>query len=207
MKFNVQTTHTLANGAKAVFTTMHIEAETEMGAMGDAQIDILQRHNDILSQADKETRAKWETEACCTIPITHDEAIKQIGKSLWSDSDLYQSVMVVAGDYPRRRNVWLDDEPTVAWRAAMFTREEGWENVRWPEDVIALLKTGTVAAVSLDHDLGDKLLAEQEGRKERTGVRRYRVDRRTGAPARVQAAASYGSQPERPRPRPHSACD
>lgn len=27
--------------------------------------------------------------------------------------------------------------------------------VRWPEDVIALLKTGMVTDLSLDHDLGD----------------------------------------------------
>lgn len=32
---------------------------------------------------------------------------------------------------------------------------EGWMLVRWPEDVIALLETGDVDAVSLDHDLGD----------------------------------------------------
>lgn len=42
--------------------------------------------------------------------------------------------------------VWLDDErPT----------PEGWVTTRWPEEVIELLKTGNVAEVSLDHDLGD----------------------------------------------------
>lgn len=32
---------------------------------------------------------------------------------------------------------------------------DGWALVRWPEEVIELLKTGTVDEVSLDHDLGD----------------------------------------------------
>ena len=42
--------------------------------------------------------------------------------------------------------VYLDDErPT----------PPGWTHARWPEDVIALLETGNVAEVSLDHDLGD----------------------------------------------------
>lgn len=31
---------------------------------------------------------------------------------------------------------------------------EGWTGCRWPEEVIALLKTGKVQALSLDHDLG-----------------------------------------------------
>jgi hypothetical protein len=42
--------------------------------------------------------------------------------------------------------VFLDDE-----RAA----PEGWMLVRWPEEAIALLETGEVDALSLDHDLGD----------------------------------------------------
>jgi hypothetical protein len=42
--------------------------------------------------------------------------------------------------------VFLDDE-----RAA----PEGWTPVRWPEEAIALLETGEVEAISLDHDLGD----------------------------------------------------
>lgn len=42
--------------------------------------------------------------------------------------------------------VYLDDErPTPA----------GWVGVRWPEEAIALLKTGRVVELSLDHDLGD----------------------------------------------------
>jgi hypothetical protein len=42
--------------------------------------------------------------------------------------------------------VFLDDErPT----------PEGWVHVRWPEDAIALLETGQVTELSLDHDLGD----------------------------------------------------
>jgi hypothetical protein len=31
----------------------------------------------------------------------------------------------------------------------------GWTRAYWPDEVIAWLKTGTVEAVSLDHDLGD----------------------------------------------------
>lgn len=32
---------------------------------------------------------------------------------------------------------------------------EGWVRVRWPGEVIELLKTGKVTDLSLDHDLGD----------------------------------------------------
>lgn len=42
--------------------------------------------------------------------------------------------------------VYLDDERNPP---------EGWKLVRWPEEVIELLKTGTVTEISLDHDLGD----------------------------------------------------
>jgi hypothetical protein len=42
--------------------------------------------------------------------------------------------------------VYLDDE-----RAA----PEGWTRVCWPWEAIALLETGAVLEVSLDHDLGD----------------------------------------------------
>ncbi|WAS97979.1 cyclic-phosphate processing receiver domain-containing protein [Nannocystis punicea] len=31
----------------------------------------------------------------------------------------------------------------------------GWRLVRWPDEVIALLQTGAVTDLSLDHDLGD----------------------------------------------------
>lgn len=31
----------------------------------------------------------------------------------------------------------------------------GWQLVRWPEEAIALLQTGCVTELSLDHDLGD----------------------------------------------------
>src|SRR6185503_10312335 len=42
--------------------------------------------------------------------------------------------------------VFLDDErPAPA----------GWIAVRWPHEAIALLETGTVVELSLDHDLGD----------------------------------------------------
>jgi hypothetical protein len=33
---------------------------------------------------------------------------------------------------------------------------EGWGLARWPDEVIALLETGEVGALSLDHDLGDE---------------------------------------------------
>jgi hypothetical protein len=42
--------------------------------------------------------------------------------------------------------VFLDDERVTP---------EGWVAARWPEEVIALLETGQVTALSLDHDLGD----------------------------------------------------
>lgn len=42
--------------------------------------------------------------------------------------------------------VFLDDERTTP---------EGWTRAYWPEDVIALLQTGHVTDLSLDHDLGD----------------------------------------------------
>lgn len=32
---------------------------------------------------------------------------------------------------------------------------EGWIRAYWPDEVIALLQTGSVEVVSLDHDLGD----------------------------------------------------
>ena len=42
--------------------------------------------------------------------------------------------------------VFLDDERPAPG---------GWTPVRWPEEAIALLETGEVDAISLDHDLGD----------------------------------------------------
>ena len=42
--------------------------------------------------------------------------------------------------------VWLDDERPAP---------EGWHRCYWPAEVTALLKTGKVEAMSLDHDLGD----------------------------------------------------
>lgn len=44
--------------------------------------------------------------------------------------------------------VYLDDERIVP---------AGWVAARWPEDAIALLETGQVTIISLDHDLGDDL--------------------------------------------------
>ena len=43
-------------------------------------------------------------------------------------------------------SVYLDDErPT----------PDGWTRVYWPDEAIALLETGQVREISLDHDLGD----------------------------------------------------
>ena len=42
--------------------------------------------------------------------------------------------------------VYLDDERVAP---------EGWVRVYWPDEAIALLETGNVAEISLDHDLGD----------------------------------------------------
>lgn len=42
--------------------------------------------------------------------------------------------------------VYLDDERTPP---------EGWELVKWPDEAIALLQSGMVTEISLDHDLGN----------------------------------------------------
>lgn len=42
--------------------------------------------------------------------------------------------------------VYLDDERATP---------EGWTRVYWPEEAIALLESGKVSEISLDHDLGD----------------------------------------------------
>jgi len=42
--------------------------------------------------------------------------------------------------------VFLDDQRTAP---------DGWLHVHWPADAIALLETGRVEELSLDHDLGD----------------------------------------------------
>lgn len=42
--------------------------------------------------------------------------------------------------------VFLDDERTAP---------DGWVRVYWPNEAIALLETGGVSEISLDHDLGD----------------------------------------------------
>jgi hypothetical protein len=42
--------------------------------------------------------------------------------------------------------VFLDDERVAP---------EGWIQVRWPDEAIALLRAGGVEELSLDHDLGD----------------------------------------------------
>jgi len=42
--------------------------------------------------------------------------------------------------------VYLDDERPIP---------SGWTGCRWPDEVVALLRTGQVTHLSLDHDLGD----------------------------------------------------
>ena len=42
--------------------------------------------------------------------------------------------------------VFLDDERPAP---------EGWTRTRWPDEAIALLQTGNVTDISLDHDLGN----------------------------------------------------
>jgi hypothetical protein len=42
--------------------------------------------------------------------------------------------------------IYLDDERPAP---------DGWVQARWPDEVIALLKTKEVSHLSLDHDLGD----------------------------------------------------
>jgi hypothetical protein len=42
--------------------------------------------------------------------------------------------------------VFLDDERNTP---------EGWVRVYWPDEAIALLESGKVSEISLDHDLGD----------------------------------------------------
>lgn len=46
----------------------------------------------------------------------------------------------------RTLRIYLDDERTTP---------DGWTRVYWPDEAIALLETGNVAEISLDHDLGD----------------------------------------------------
>lgn len=45
----------------------------------------------------------------------------------------------------------------------------GWIGVRWPGEMISLIRKGGVTEISLDHDLGDDDLARFEQRKEITG--------------------------------------
>ena len=44
--------------------------------------------------------------------------------------------------------VYLDDERSTPL---------GWQRVYWPDEAIALLETGQVEEISLDHDLGDDI--------------------------------------------------
>ena len=51
-----------------------------------------------------------------------------------------------SGDADQTVKVFLDDERTTP---------TGWIRVYWPDEAIALLETGKVSEISLDHDLGD----------------------------------------------------
>jgi len=42
--------------------------------------------------------------------------------------------------------IYLDDERQAP---------DGWQQVQWPDEAIALLEQGVVTEISLDHDLGD----------------------------------------------------
>lgn len=52
----------------------------------------------------------------------------------------------ISGSAKPRVKVFLDDERLAP---------HGWAQVRWPDEAIALLKTGSVDEISLDHDLSD----------------------------------------------------
>lgn len=60
-----------------------------------------------------------------------------------------QAVAVVSclsDPHPFAMRIYLDDERATP---------EGWTRVYWPDEAIALLETGNVSEISLDHDLGD----------------------------------------------------
>ena len=60
-----------------------------------------------------------------------------------------QAVAVVSclsDPHPFAMRIHLDDERATP---------EGWTRVYWPDEAIALLETGNVSEISLDHDLGD----------------------------------------------------
>lgn len=52
----------------------------------------------------------------------------------------------LSDQHPIAVRIYLDDERATP---------EGWVRVYWPDEAIALLETGNVAEISLDHDLGD----------------------------------------------------
>lgn len=52
----------------------------------------------------------------------------------------------MTSDTPEVMKVFLDDQRETPY---------GWVRAYWPNEVIALLKTGGVTHLSLDHDLGD----------------------------------------------------
>ncbi len=60
---------------------------------------------------------------------------------------------------------YLDDQTE-----AIRPTPPGWTRCRWPNEVLHHLLSGFVEEISLDHDLGDKDLADAQGRNEITGM-------------------------------------
>jgi hypothetical protein len=93
-------------------------------------------------------------ELCTTLPNALEAMAAMVRAGPRSDAladvgECLSALRTMGGLVPPDRpalKVFLDDE-----RAA----PEGWTHARWPEEVIALLETGEVDAISLDHDLGD----------------------------------------------------
>lgn len=77
-----------------------------------------------------------------TLPFTGPVASRSGGiRSALSESRASQQMALGC-----EMKVFLDDERATP---------EGWTRVYWPSEAIALLQTGAVQELSLDHDLGD----------------------------------------------------
>ena len=59
---------------------------------------------------------------------------------------MLQSLFIARVQNLLHMRVFLDDERSTP---------EGWIRVCWPDEAVALLETGEVEELSLDHDLGD----------------------------------------------------
>lgn len=62
----------------------------------------------------------------------------------------WEDIAITLSDFPmlygEKMRIWLDDKRPAP---------HGWIHVRWPQEVIALIKNHDVEEISLDHDLGD----------------------------------------------------